>query len=76
MVCIDLFHGREVPDRFIALDFLQQTKQLVKPGGVWIMNYIRIDEPTTALLMANVQKLFKEVITLDKKQNRVLIAFA
>jgi spermidine synthase len=74
MICIDIFSGREVPAVFTEPDFLEQSKRLLKPGGIWLMNYIVNDEKETSDFLRNVSELFPGVSVIEKEQNRILIA--
>lgn len=74
MVCIDIFNGREVPPVFAERGFLAATRRLLKPGGVWIMNYIINDERELANYLENIHSVFEEVDIITKRQNRVVIA--
>jgi 2-polyprenyl-3-methyl-5-hydroxy-6-metoxy-1,4-benzoquinol methylase len=74
LICIDIFSGREVPTLFTEIDFLQRSKKLLKPNGIWIMNYIINDEKETLDFLRNVKALFPDVEVIEKEQNRILIA--
>lgn len=74
MICIDIFSGREVPSIFTEAEFLMQSRQLLKPGGIWVMNYIVNDEKETIDFLRNATKIFPSVSVIEKEQNRILIA--
>lgn len=74
LVCVDIFNGREVPSLFTEQEFLVQTKKLLKPGGIWIMNYIINDEVELYHFLSNVKSIFSSVDIIEKEQNRILIA--
>lgn len=74
LVCVDIFNGREVPSLFTEREFLVQTKKLLKPGGIWIMNYIINDEVELYHFLSNVKSIFSSVDIIEKEQNRILIA--
>jgi 16S rRNA G1207 methylase RsmC len=74
MICIDIFSGREVPSIFTEREFLGQSKKLLKPGGIWIMNYIINDVKETMDYLRNVKEIFPDVEVIEKEQNRILIA--
>lgn len=74
MICIDIFSGREVPSLFTEREFLRQSKKLLKPGGIWIMNYIINDVKETMDYLRNVKEIFPDVEIIEKEQNRILIA--
>jgi spermidine synthase len=74
LLCIDIFTGREVPVLFTEADFLVATKRLLKPGGLWIMNYIVNDTKETMQFLGNVKSLFPNVEIIEKNQNMLLIA--
>lgn len=73
MICIDIFSGREVPSIFTEKAFLHQSKQLLNPGGIWIMNYIINDMKETMDYLRHVKELFPYVEVIEKEQNRILI---
>src|SRR6202000_3221583 len=58
LICVDIFTGREVPAQFTEPGFLSDTKKLLKPGGLWIMNYIVNDSLETMQFLGNVKSLF------------------
>lgn len=74
LICVDIFTGREVPIQFTEKDFLVATKRLLKPGGLWIMNYIVNDSKETFHFLSNVKSLFPEVDVIERNQNMLLIA--
>ena len=74
LLCIDIFTGREVPAQFTEKDFLTATKKLLKPGGLWIMNYIVNDAMETMQFLSNVKSLFPDVEVIEKNQNMILVA--
>lgn len=74
LLCIDIFTGREVPLQFTELEFLVATKRLLKPGGIWIMNYIVNDPRETMQFLRNIKSLFPDVEVIEKNQNMLLIA--
>jgi len=74
MVCVDIFNGREVPSLFTEREFLVNSKRLLKPGGIWIMNYIVNDEVELYQYLSNVKSIFSNVDVIEKEQNRILIA--
>lgn len=74
LICIDIFSGREVPSVFTEQDFLLRSKKLLKPGGIWIMNYIINDVKETMDYLRNVKEIFPYVEIIEKEQNRILIA--
>jgi 16S rRNA G1207 methylase RsmC len=74
MICIDIFSGREVPSIFTEREFLRQSKKLLKPGGIWIMNYIINDVKETMDYLRNVKEIFPNIEIIEKEQNRILIA--
>ncbi|WP_162902801.1 spermidine synthase [Taibaiella koreensis] len=73
LLCIDIFNGREVPSLFTEKEFLVQTRRLLKPGGIWIMNYIVNDEVELYQYLSNVKSIFSDVDVIEKEQNRILI---
>ncbi len=73
LVCIDIFSGREVPPLFTEKDFLLETRRVLKPGGMWMMNYIINDPREFAVYMDTVRAIFPEILVLEKEQNRILI---
>ncbi len=74
LVCIDIFSGREVPESFTKYYFFRDSKQILKPGGIWIMNYIVNDDKEFARFLEYVKALFPEVMILQKGPNRILIS--
>lgn len=74
LICVDIFIGREVPIQFTQMDFLVATKRLLKPGGLWIMNYIVNDSKETMQFLGNIKSLFPDVEVIEKNQNMLLIA--
>lgn len=73
LICIDIFNGREVPTVFTEKEFLQNTKRLMAPNGLWIMNYIINDRTEMVEYMRNIKEVFPTVQMLEKDQNRILI---
>jgi spermidine synthase len=74
LLCIDIFTGREVPLQFTEMEFLIASKRLLKPGGLWIMNYIVNDTRETMQFLGNVKSLFPDLEVIEKNQNMLLIA--
>jgi len=74
LICVDIFTGREVPAQFTEMEFLVATKRLLKPGGLWIMNYIVNDALETMKFLGNVKSLFPDVEVIEKNQNMILVA--
>lgn len=74
LICVDIFNGREVPSLFTEKEFLLNTRKLLKPGGIWIMNYIVNDDKELRDYMDNVHSIFPQVDIIEKEQNRILIA--
>lgn len=74
MICVDIFNGREVPSLFAEKQFLEDSRKLLKPGGIWIMNYIVNDEGEFREYIENVRGIFPAVDIIEKEQNRILIA--
>jgi tRNA A58 N-methylase Trm61 len=74
LLCVDIFKGREVPSLFTEEEFLRNSKKLLKPGGIWIMNYIVNDEGEMLQFLQNVRRIFVNVEIIEKEQNRILIA--
>lgn len=74
LICIDIFSGREVPSLFTETDFLDSTRKLLKPGGIWVMNYIVNDQREMYEYMKNVKRIFPQVEVIEKEQNRILIS--
>jgi hypothetical protein len=74
LICTDIFNGREVPSIFTEKEFLLSTRKLLKPGGIWIMNYIINDPGELMEYMRNVKEVFPHVAIVEKEQNRILIA--
>lgn len=74
LICVDIFKGREVPSLFIEEEFLMNSRRLLKPGGIWIMNYIINDDQEAARFFRNIKRIFINLEIIEKDQNRIVIA--
>lgn len=74
LICVDIFKGREVPSLFIEEEFLMNSRRLLKPGGIWIMNYIINDEKEAVQFFRNIKRIFINLEIIEKDQNRIVIA--
>lgn len=73
LICIDIFNGREVPPDFTEKAFLQHTRKILKPDGIWIMNYIINDPKELSDYTKQVKRIFPDVKIIEKDQNVILI---
>jgi len=73
LVCVDIFKDRTVPGFYISEIFLEACRRALRPGGIWIMNYIINDEEEWMGFSNRASKVFTSVTVLENEQNRILI---
>lgn len=77
LVIVDLFSGRVIPDFEDSREFLMNIKQLLRPNGILMMNYLRELEyrEKSEKLYRALQTIFSLVNDYPIALNRFFIAF-
>ena len=73
-IFIDIFNGRVVPPFVTQLEFLNQCKQSLKPGGRVAFNYIMNDPLEWEATIACFSTVYPDNIIIDLGVNKVLVS--
>jgi spermidine synthase len=71
---VDLFIGQCLPDAATQTAFLMQCKKAIKPGGLFIMNYIATDFVAWKYYQKRVQDVYPNVIVIENDINKIMTA--
>ena len=71
---VDLFIGQCLPDAATQTAFLLQCKKAIKPGGLFIMNYIATDFVAWKYYQKRVQDVYPNVVVIENDINKIMTA--
>src|SRR5690606_9132480 len=73
LICVDLFLDREVPGLFLTPEFLVLCDRMLAEGGIWIMNYIILEEHSWRAFHAAVLEVFPTARCVHQGINVMII---
>ena len=71
---VDLFIGQCLPDAALQSEFLEQCKRAIKPGGLFIMNYIATDFIAWKYYQKRVQDVYPNLMIIENDINKIMTA--
>ena len=69
---VDLFIGQCLPDAALQSEFLEQCKRAIKPGGLFLMNYIATDFIAWKYYQKRVQDVYPNLMIIENDINNQL----
>jgi spermidine synthase len=74
LVICDIFNGRVVPEFVTSTDFLQYCKQLLFPGGYFVLNYIVKKQQEWGVLQQTLNTVFPQNRMISHNINKIIVA--